>query len=71
MDSVWPCVTDSKNVAPRGDGANVLNPMSKDIAIDPLGLLWDPFGFLWAPLRVLLRPLVFLWVILLGSSGIL
>ena len=57
MDTVWHYAPDSKNVAPKGDGAIVLNPVSKNIAIDPLGLLWDPLGVLWAPLRVVLNPL--------------
>ena len=68
MDTVWHDAPDSKNVPLKGDGATVLNPMSKNIASDPLGLFWNPF---WAPLRVLLYPLGFLWAILLWSFGIL
>ena len=53
MDTAWHYAPDSKKVPPQGDGATVLNPMSKKIASDPSG----PFGVLWAPLRVLLYPL--------------
>ena len=61
----------TKNVPLQGDGTTVLNPMSKNIASNPLGLLWDPFGILRAPFRVLLYPLGILWEMLLKSFGIL
>ena len=60
VDTVWHYAPDAKNVPPKGDGATVLNPMSKDIARDTLGLLWVLLGsiglhcgsccILWVPL---------------------
>ena len=45
MDTVCRYAPDSKNVPPKDVGATVLNPMSKNIASDPLGLL-GPFWLL-------------------------
>ena len=70
VDTVWHYAPDSKNVPPKGNGATVLNPMSKNIARDHLGLLWVLLGSIW----VHCGSFCTLWVPLgdlLGSFGIL
>ena len=70
MDTVSHYAPDSKNVPPKGNGATVLNPMSKNIARDHLGLLWVLLGSIW----VHCGSFCTLWVPLgdlLGSFGIL
>ena len=42
MDSVWHSAPDSRSVPPKDVAATVLNPMSKNISSDPVGLLWNP-----------------------------
>ena len=77
MDTVWHYAPDSKNVPPKGDGATVLNPMSKDIARDTLGLLWvflgsiGLHGILLGPLESSVAASGILWGSLGKRSGVL